>query len=376
MHLLSVWNPAYADDALNTHASLLRPLVREALAADDWDRAFVWWGKVRSSRRLQPLEHLADILKLGVGLQSGDAPETHLYLTDYRSLYVAEVAAIAAENPDLGDPRHTPAYYARNQLVCDCWFMLVDIRRLVADDLMGVIDQLKLLSNVRYHNQPVSLYGGMVELPLLVTRVDERTFFGQEERDALTGGVNWVEFDAETGGLGAMERELRENLFGGPVWGAFDPSTRTFLATAEKVFRDHRNDPGFDFSAVLTNLAKAVEVETNRALRTDLAGAAPGVRFYNKDGQSVDLARHGHLMLNDLARAIGEDRERMDVMRKKRGNWFAEQLPAILDGLRQARNPGAHSAAVSREVATLWRNRICGVGEPGVGAQLTGKYKR
>ena len=289
---------------------------------------------------------------------------------------MAEVAAISAENPDVNDLIHTPAYYVRNQLTCDCWFMLVDIRRLVADDLMGVIDQLKLLTNLRYHDQPVSLYGGMVELPLLVTRADERTFFSADERTALTGGVNWVEFDAETGGLGAMERDLRENLFGGPVWSAFDPSTRTFLATAEKVFRDHRNDPGFDFAAVVTNLAKAVEVETNRALRTDLTGAPPGVRFYNKDGQSVDLARHGHLSLNDLARAIGDDRGRMDTLRKKRGNWFAEQLPPMLDALRAARNPGAHSAAVSREVATVWRNRICGVGEPGVAAQLTGKFKR
>ena len=78
MHLLSVWNPAYADDALNAHASLLRPLVREALAKDDWDRAFVWWGKVRSSRRRQPIEHLEEILKLGVRLQADDARETHL----------------------------------------------------------------------------------------------------------------------------------------------------------------------------------------------------------------------------------------------------------------------------------------------------------
>ena len=106
MHLLSVWNPAYADEALNAHASLLRSVVREALAKDDWDRAFVWWG---------PLEPAAAA--------------------------VAEVAAISAENPDVTDPIHTPAYYVRNQLTCDCWFMLVDIRRLVADNLMGVIDE-------------------------------------------------------------------------------------------------------------------------------------------------------------------------------------------------------------------------------------------
>ena len=44
MHLLSVWNPAYADDALTTHASLLRSLVQDAEKTGHWDDAFVWWG--------------------------------------------------------------------------------------------------------------------------------------------------------------------------------------------------------------------------------------------------------------------------------------------------------------------------------------------
>ena len=42
MHLLSVWNPAYADDALNAHASLLRP-----------------WSARRSPRTIGMLEYLA-----------------------------------------------------------------------------------------------------------------------------------------------------------------------------------------------------------------------------------------------------------------------------------------------------------------------------
>lgn len=376
MHLLSVWNPAYADDALTTHASLLRSLVQDAEKTGHWDDAFVWWGKVRSSHRRQPMPHLDQILALGTALLSDDPPETHLYLTDYRSLYVAEVGAIRTENPDVRDPRHTPAYYAKNELACDCWFMLLDIRRLVADDLHGVIEQLQALGNVRYHNQSVSLYGGMVELPLVVTRADGRTFFSPAEQDALTNGRKWVEFDAESGGLGAMERDLRDNLFGDAVWGSLDPSTRTFLAVAEKVFRDHRHEPGFDFSPVVTNLAKALEVEVNRVLRLEMSGAPPAVKFYNKDGRSVDLAASGHLGLNDLARAISDDRARIDYLRRKRGNWFAEQLPPVLDGLRGARNPGAHSATVSREVAIQWRNRICGVGELGVVSQVTGKVRR
>ncbi len=112
-------------------------------------------------------------------------------------------------------------------------------------------------------------------------------------------------------------------------------------------------------SPVVTNLAKAVEVEVNLVLRREMTGTTGPHRFYNKDGQSVDLSAARHLSLNDLARAIGGERERQDYLRKKRGNWFAEQLPAVLDGIREARNPGAHSEVVGRETAVRWRNRKC-----------------
>ena len=41
---------------------------------------------------------------------------------------------------------------------------------------------------------------------------------------------------------------------------ALDPAARTFIASAERIFRDQRPDPGFDFGMIVGNLAKAVEV--------------------------------------------------------------------------------------------------------------------
>jgi len=58
------------------------------------------------------------------------------------------------------DPATVPAYYAHNRLNCDFWYKLLDIRRLVADDTIAVIAELKQLRNPEYHNRPVSLYGG------------------------------------------------------------------------------------------------------------------------------------------------------------------------------------------------------------------------
>jgi hypothetical protein len=53
---------------------------------------YVWWGKVRSRNRVQELPHAHVIREIAQELASGGSnQETHLYLTDYRSLYVGQV---------------------------------------------------------------------------------------------------------------------------------------------------------------------------------------------------------------------------------------------------------------------------------------------
>lgn len=71
----------------------------------------------------------------------------------------------------------------------------------------------------------MSLYGGMVDLPLIVTRPDEVSWF--QDRDLLTDGHLWAERESELKGEGErMARELRDNLLGPEVWGALEPATR------------------------------------------------------------------------------------------------------------------------------------------------------
>ena len=207
-HLVSVWNPSYAADAMDATVALApRPRAR-AIATEkiDEEDVYVWWGKVKSSNRQQPLPHLADILSMDADLSSdgGAQREVHLYLTDYRSLYVGHVAEITAEDvlADGDESDHVPAYYRDRQLTCDCWFRLFDIRRVIADDTVAVVEELKKLRNTRYNDRPVSIYGGMVELPLVVTRDDGARYFEADVRAKLIDGRFWVEFDAERIGRG------------------------------------------------------------------------------------------------------------------------------------------------------------------------------
>src|SRR3954463_4253917 len=330
-HLVGVWNPSYEADAMDAHVRILLEAARERREGKrEDDDVYVWWGKVRSQNRQKPLPHLKEILAIDgvLAAEDGEEPELHLYLTDYRSLYVAHLGAVEAHDMS-DDGGHVPDYYRAKSLNCDCWFQLWDIRRVVLDDTPAVVEELSKLRNVAYNDRPVSLYGGMVDLPLIVWREDEPRYFDEETREDLTGGRYWVEFDAERAGAGQMQKELRENRFGNDAWSALDPAARSFIATAEKLFRDHRNDEAFDLSAVIVNLAKAMEVQVNATVETAVRGADIALRSVNSDGRSHDLSRNGGYSLGELARIIGGERRINEYLRKRlvNGDWFAMSLP-------------------------------------------------
>jgi len=371
-HLVGVWNPSYGADAMDAHVELLLRHARAYRAGTRHeDDVHVWWGKLRSPHRQSPLPHLPEILALDDELASddGEPRELHLYLTDYRSLYVAHLGGVTADDvrddPDAAE--HVPAYYRRVDMPADCWFQLWDIRRVVLDDTPAVIAELGRLRNTRYHDQRVSLYGGMVELPLLVTRPDGARWFDERTRARLIGDRHWVEFDAERAGTGEMQRDLRENRFGAALWGNLDPAARGFIATAEQLFRTHRTDAAFDLSAVVVDFAKAVEVQVNARLREALAGADARLRRANVDGATVDLVEDGPFALGALAHAIRGEEARNGWLRRRlvHGDWFAASLPPILDELREVRNAAAHGEPVDRERVAQLRNRLVGVGSKG-----------
>lgn len=370
-HLVGVWNPSYEADAMDAHVSVLLRHARASRVQEDdpADDVYVWWGKLRSPYRQAPLPHLGEILALDEALAESDDDERELqlYLTDYRSLYVAHVGGITADDirQSRAERPYVPEYYFELEHPADCWFQLWDIRRLVVDDTPAVIAELRNLRNVHYNDQPVSLYGGMVNLPLIVTRPDGARWFDERTRDQLTGGQHWVEFDAErSAGTGAMQRELRENRFGAALWTNLRPAARGFIASGEQLFRAHREDAAFDLSTALVDFAKAVEVQVNALLGAALAGAPVEARRANVDGVTVDLIEDGPWTLGVLAKAIAESLARHAWLKKRlvRGDWFVDGLPGLLKGLSALRNPAAHGREVTRAEVIALRDEMVGVG--------------
>jgi hypothetical protein len=368
-HLVTVWNPAYADAMEET----LQLLLSRAKAARDGrlkeDDAYVWWGKIRSSNRQKPMPHLADVLALDYGLED-ETRELHLYITDYRSLYVAHVGEVTKDDVRHANDGAVPAFYTKDML-CDCWFQLLDIRRLIADDTVGVVEELKKLANTRYNDRPVSIYGGMVEPPLIVTRKDEVRYF-DEDRDRLTDGLLWVEFDASRSGIGQIERDLRDNLLGETAWAGLEPAARSFIANAESLVRSSRTDRSADVSAAVVDFSKALESQVNHVLRAALRGIPERDRLANVEGKTIDVTRSRLLSLGQLAHVIAEEQGINTALKTRltNGPWFAGQLPAILKDFSTTRNAAAHSSRIPTAKVLEIRNRLVGVGCQGVFVEL------
>ena len=375
-HLLTVWNPSYSDDALDTHlAVLLKWSAESAAGRADRDDVYVWWAKIRSKNRDGQLPHHSAVLALEEQIKQGT--ETHLYLTDYRSLYVGQIGEITDDDvrDTAGELEHMPGYYADHAI--DFWFRLFDLRRLVTGDTVEVIAELKKLKNAGYHDRPVSLYGGMVDLPLIVYPDQPVTWFS--DTDALNEGRLWAESaavyrsDAER-----MSRELRDNLLGRELWPLLEPATRAFLASAEAVFRTHRDDPGFDLSGAAVSYAKAVETELNAllfpALRRALQGKPPHEREVRKEGRLLDLGGTvPHQTLGTLKRLLEREDIVQATVRKAMPHdhsWVLGVLPRELGAIVDLRNASAHSETTSAPELDGVRRKILGVGGEGLLGQV------
>jgi hypothetical protein len=357
-HLLGVWNPSYAADAMDLHlAVLLEWARRRAEKKAEEDDVYVWWGKVKSQNRQQPLPHVREILAIDEQIQAGT--ETHLYLTDYRSLYVAHLGEITADDVRAdGEADHVPPYYAAAGYLTDFWFRLFDIRRLVADDTVAVVEELKKLRNTRYNDRSVSLYGGIYQLPLLVTSNDDTQWFA--DRDSLIGPTLWAERDGyERGGTERLAADLRDNLIGRATWAKLQIGTRNFLASGELVYRRHRDDAQFDFSTAVVEYAKAIEVEVNQILRPGLIQVSDGAR---------------HLSLGDIAHLLDAPPPLLGTwLNAKFGakkSWWTGEFAMRLGILARSRNPAAHGELVSRELASSLREEIVGIGQEGLIVKL------
>ena len=212
----------------------------------------------------------------------------------------------------------------------------------------------------------------MVDLPLLVSRPDSRCYFDDRERELLTDGALWARFDAEHGGVGALEATLRDDHFGARACNALDASARRFLATAECTMRDQRRDPAADLSPVLVGYGTAIEAQVNELLRVAIRGAPDVARRVKLKDATRFLPDALPLTLGEIAFVLGGEPALGQYLRKVLENsaWFTGDFATVIDAFAGARNPAAHGSALDRENVVMWRNRLLGVGSESVVGRL------
>lgn len=379
-HFVLLWNPSArytTGDAMDDHLGiLLREADRRARGERVDDEVYVWWGKVRSRNRRESegLAHDKDIREIKNELdgEGGLDREVHAYLTDYRSLYVGHVVEITYDEMCADEPELVPSYYKGKNLAVDCWLRLADIRRIVDNDLLGVIAALGDLEVIHYDNRPVSLFGGMHNLPLIVRRKDAECFFDAATRAQYTEGRLWAQADRERGSEMLMQAELRDNVVGERAWNALHPVARSFVSKAESDFRRHRGDASHNFSDVVLNIAKALEVHCNDLFVRLLSRAPAAARRVNIDGRTRDVVSGGPLTLGQLAHAMRNEKHLRDaiLMSLQAGESFVETLVAVLGEIAPIRNKAAHGELVDRKTALRWRNQMLGIGCEGLISEL------
>ncbi|MFC1575324.1 hypothetical protein ACFL5A_01590 [Gemmatimonadota bacterium] len=369
-HLLSLWNPTYSDVAMDVH---LRVLLRWAELSDQEDASpadiYVWWARLKSPDRKGPHPFREEILTLDQQIRDG--VETHLYLTDYRSLYVGHLAEITADDVPTERPReksHIPDYVLEHEAIF--WFRLRDLRQVVSGDLAGTELEIQKLRSLKHGDRPVSIYGGISDAPCMVRRDPPVAWF--EKKEELTGGQLWAQLEAQLRGESKrVARQLRDNLFGSRLWRAMEPASRTFLTSAEAVFRSRMDDPGFDFSGVAIEYAKAVEIELNAllfpALRTALGGKAPKQREIHGLHSRLDL---GKPVPHQTLGAMGHILEHEPLVQKgiktvlhKDASWIlSDSFQRDLGALLKLRNPAAHWEITMGEMVGERRAELLGIG--------------
>lgn len=406
LHLVVLYNPYYCRQVIEEHLEVLLSRIDAVLGKGGGARKradeYVWFGKLVSrQRRGQELRHLDRILDLDKQCAAG--VETHLYLTEHARLHVGKVERIVDALHDEHEiDTHVPRYYQdlldRRKLKIELWFKLSDIRRL-STDLEETNDRLANLETLDA-KRTFSLYAGRYEYPVLVQeKTAERLFdysvFETESGQTLIGvpqsadrqpllplraAAKWADLERGQGPeVQRMCRELRWHMFGDRVWGRLPVDAQYFLANAEVVFRRAIDDRLVDFSPVIVQYAKAVEILLRDRLYPRLrevlrCEGVSGIRVVDYRSRSTDfLSTDKPIPVSETNRLLGESTVANVIRARMTAHeaFLLGELPELLSELVAMRNPAAHSNRIGQADALDIRRKILGIGCWGLIPRLT-----
>ena len=241
-NLIVLYNPYYNKTTIEDHLDILK------------ENGVVAFGKVLSKLRnyKHPNQDALDNLYDSISEQN----PMQLFLTDYDSIYVANVIDVVYETNV-----KRPDYY--DDMEVESWFIFDDLRLLVDRKFTVVRDEvLTNFKTIGECSSTYALYGNSYVYPLQVSMKDEINYFKKDDENYKY----YVDIFKSQEQLD-MKQNLIEYNFGEKRFYSFDTSTQENLVNAEVEYSQNKDIKLYDFKSVVTKYSSAVEYELWSFLR-------------------------------------------------------------------------------------------------------------
>lgn len=236
-NLLALYNPYYNENVIEQHLQLLK------------ENGVVAFGKVRSKLRdyAHPHQNILD----GIYNETTKEVPIQFFLTDYNSIYVANVISI---NKTINLIK-APKYY--EELDVEYWFVFDDLRLIAHKDFEIIRDQV--LSNFKatnFNDRTYAIYGNPYVYPMQVTMKEDINYFTKDDED-FKFYTNIFKSEEQL----KMKQNLIDFNFGKKRFYNLAPNSQDNIISAEIEYMQNKDNLLYDFSSVIVKYSKAVELE-------------------------------------------------------------------------------------------------------------------
>lgn len=350
-NILILYNPYYQENVMEQHLEILK------------EKGVVAFGKVKSALKDQEHQH-EQILEDIYSEVSKETP-MQLFLTDYNSIYVANVISIKTERTIL---IKAPKYY--DTLDVEKWFVFDDLR-LIVDKDFGVIRD-KILSNfkaVNYNNHTYALYGNPYVYPMQVTMKEDINYF---EKDDEHFKYYTNIFKSE------LELNTKESLinftFGTNIFYSFASNTQDNIISAEIEYLQNKHNPLYDFSSLVVKYSKAVELELHRFMKivfkylTDKDERLERLPYsiQGRDYELSDIQEHkaNYGTYKFLIRKYEiKDAVNSYISNSPLRYFIMSTVPKFINIMQSIRNESVHGGTTSLKECNDIRDNMLGIGK-------------
>ncbi len=264
-----------------------------------------------------------------------------------------------------------PKYY--EELEVEYWFVFDDLRLIAYRDFETIRD--KILSNFKatnFNDRTYAIYGNPYVYPMQVTMKEEIDYFDKEDENFKF----YVNIFKSTEQLN-MKQNLIDFNFGEKIFYNLTPNTQDNIINAEIEYMKHRDNPLYDFSSVVVNYSKAVEIELFSFMKKVFAYLLSlddelenfPYTVQGKDYKLKDILLNKPNFGTYLY--IFQSKEIKTIIHTKVQNGFLKYfifstLPYFLKTMQKVRNESVHGDAIPLKDCNKIRTEVIGIGKNGI----------